>query len=439
MMSLLKYLDSNPPRYTPHLFYGCKDLSHIPHKDYLFSLSKNKKLHLHISFSRIQENNAKPEDFASMKEMGIDMAFDGYVDKLILSDKYRELIKNHALLPQGNPESAYLYICGRTGFSKTIIGALETLLPNDHKCSSKMIIDRLISEKRLQSDLFTEHISRQRNTDNSIKYIPVSDVIEHNNPEKGYWMVISGIVYDLTDYISRHPGGAKIMTASCGMDATRAYQNAGHHMWPSIEAVLKGYQIGLVETFDFSTIIEPCLIDKKVVLVSRKGLYDDWVKAAYKLIEMQNTLYNCYSIPYQSSDTNCKIIYDIHKLIVEEFLPDFLENQIKPLMNSVAALYEKDKPINEIHCSIDKIIKSIVKPARSLKDISSQENNYLNVTDTITLTDNLFFASAKLALYKGLKVLELDQSPSDLMELMNLLCDEFIQYISKITSLYKTK
>ncbi|RSH88948.1 hypothetical protein EHS25_002610 [Saitozyma podzolica] len=48
-------------------------------------------------------------------------------------------------------------------------------------------------------------------------------VAEHNSREKGVWIVIHGKVYDMTDFLDEHPGGAEIILKYAGMDATEEY------------------------------------------------------------------------------------------------------------------------------------------------------------------------------------------------------------------------
>jgi len=42
------------------------------------------------------------------------------------------------------------------------------------------------------------------------------------------WTAIHGLVYDVTDYLSEHPGGASIITALNGKDASDEFEEAGH-------------------------------------------------------------------------------------------------------------------------------------------------------------------------------------------------------------------
>ena len=53
------------------------------------------------------------------------------------------------------------------------------------------------------------------------KTYSLSDVANHST-SSDCWMVISGKVYDVTSYVSNHPGGDKIL-AGCGKDATAMF------------------------------------------------------------------------------------------------------------------------------------------------------------------------------------------------------------------------
>ena len=50
------------------------------------------------------------------------------------------------------------------------------------------------------------------------------DMVKQNNSEKSCWTVIDGYVYDLTRWISAHPGGAGAIRSLCGIDGTVAFK-----------------------------------------------------------------------------------------------------------------------------------------------------------------------------------------------------------------------
>lgn len=70
--------------------------------------------------------------------------------------------------------------------------------------------------------------------------------VEMNDSEESCWSVIGGIVYDLTDWISEHPGGASRIIQLCGTNGSRLFQ--GQHGGSSgPESTLDRYFLGLLE------------------------------------------------------------------------------------------------------------------------------------------------------------------------------------------------
>jgi predicted heme/steroid binding protein len=61
--------------------------------------------------------------------------------------------------------------------------------------------------------------------------------------ESSCWSIVNGDVYDLTSYISKHPGGSRNVLKICGRDGTSAFE--GQHGGESRpERTLEGYKIG---------------------------------------------------------------------------------------------------------------------------------------------------------------------------------------------------
>ncbi|XP_075977078.1 cytochrome b5-like [Anticarsia gemmatalis] len=68
-----------------------------------------------------------------------------------------------------------------------------------------------------------------------------SEVKKHNN-RKSLWIVIKNDVYDVTSYLSEHPGGEDPLLDAAGQDATRAFEDVGHS--DDARSILKKYKIG---------------------------------------------------------------------------------------------------------------------------------------------------------------------------------------------------
>ncbi len=71
-----------------------------------------------------------------------------------------------------------------------------------------------------------------------------AEVAKHNSSTSCY-SIVDGGVYDLTGWISRHPGGQSAIKSMCGIDATDAFmsQHAGERRPTSI---LEQYKIGIL-------------------------------------------------------------------------------------------------------------------------------------------------------------------------------------------------
>lgn len=73
----------------------------------------------------------------------------------------------------------------------------------------------------------------------------LDEVAKHNSREDCY-TAVNGNVYNLTDAISKHPGGADAISKLCGIDGTQIFENQ-HGGQEKPEAGLAGLQIGVLK------------------------------------------------------------------------------------------------------------------------------------------------------------------------------------------------
>lgn len=88
--------------------------------------------------------------------------------------------------------------------------------------------------------------------DNTLAAFTAADVAEHATGND-CWTIIEGNVYDITDYIPRHPGGDEILRA-CGADGTSLFTErettdgeqvgSGRPHSSGAEAQLAPFQVG---------------------------------------------------------------------------------------------------------------------------------------------------------------------------------------------------
>jgi cytochrome b involved in lipid metabolism len=67
------------------------------------------------------------------------------------------------------------------------------------------------------------------------------EVQQHTSPGD-LWLVIANKVYDVSQWMDEHPGGAAVLLQEAGKDATDAFADIGHSLYA--EGLLKDYYLG---------------------------------------------------------------------------------------------------------------------------------------------------------------------------------------------------
>jgi len=50
-----------------------------------------------------------------------------------------------------------------------------------------------------------------------------ADVASHNTVDKGLYIIVDNNVFDVTNFVDEHPGGAKILKRVAGKDASKQF------------------------------------------------------------------------------------------------------------------------------------------------------------------------------------------------------------------------
>lgn len=209
-------------------------------------------------------------------------------------------------LSEGGSEG-YFYICGQTRFAHTVMECLKSIIsenlhqPVDSE-AVKTAFRQLVAQQRLMLDIFTTFAPADAPGVQPYQLYDASELVEHNSPEAGYWTVIQGQVYDLSEFMWLHPGGARILLANAGLDCTRSYEKVNHHLNAEVHAMLDLYKIGKVRRLNFgedwaATLMPPELCEDKALKTSMvyftlQDLYRHWIQYLYTLVEQENTLAN---------------------------------------------------------------------------------------------------------------------------------------------------
>ncbi len=204
--------------------------------------------------------------------------------QLNINNKMGSLIENkhdldklyRAMAPiNDKDEKGYFYSCGKAGYALTVLNFLKKVIRinNLSDQNSQEIFYKLFSENRIMQDIFT---TPSEVCDSHRQEYNMSDIIEHNNPENGYWVAIDEKVYDLTEFKEIHPGGDKIVEDNAGRDATHEFRKANHHLSNEITSMLTMYCIGRLKKVAFKS-------------SSLEIQYKDWLSSLHLTTEMSNT------------------------------------------------------------------------------------------------------------------------------------------------------
>jgi cytochrome b involved in lipid metabolism len=94
--------------------------------------------------------------------------------------------------------------------------------------------------------LFQKHDTMQKNN-----LISLQELWRHNT-ESSCWIALHGVVYDVTNWLSNHPGGKDLLLASAGRDATQLFEMY-HPFIKETEYMkkqLEAFRIGTIRDYD---------------------------------------------------------------------------------------------------------------------------------------------------------------------------------------------
>ena len=107
----------------------------------------------------------------------------------------------------------------------------------DITAKARAAITLVVGEKEIPGDV----VRGASPTSNSSAL--TMEQVKKNNTASSCWSVINGNVYNLTNWISSHPGGSGAITRLCGIDGTRGFSNQ-HRGDTQAESRLSGFLLG---------------------------------------------------------------------------------------------------------------------------------------------------------------------------------------------------
>lgn len=195
--------------------------------------------------------------------------------------------------PEEGGRGAHVYVCGRSRFARSALDALERtfarFVDGDEERRSGRARDRmrrLHAEGRLKLETFSGE-----EPDAEVRHIDASEVALHNDDKRGYWMAIEQRVFDLTEYVHRHPGGRRVLLGYSGMDATEGYRRV-HAGRTEVDATREMHFVGVVRALNLRGRTASVPTPKGSRVVSLAAVHRAWLAALWLAVEMQNALRN---------------------------------------------------------------------------------------------------------------------------------------------------
>lgn len=403
------------------LFFGTRTQAELYYQNEWMQMVSDGRLHLHTAFS--QEDTSVPR---------------GYIDAIMLAPEVKE--KLWELIEQG----AYFYVCGRTGFAKTVMTAMQRIIIEKlGEEKGREFFYRLVGEDRYMQEVFTTYGGAQFEQET---VSPASEVVLHNNPEDGHWFIINGRVYDLSEFAHLHAGGLKIIQSYAGMDATISYKKVQHDVNPEVDSLLGMYQLGAVRRLSFGAQGGVAITSRGLQFVSLTQLYETWVRFLYVVVEMENALLNDYSIRDEQvthdekrgevhpSLYRTQLLLQTHERFLRDYLAKVSGRPLEELWALTSGLCSTNQDYRWMKAQIAEIEASAAAQAvhrlgadvlarissASLGELSESEK----LTSLLSHADREFLKAMKLALRTGVQVFEkyechvISRGASELLEVL---------------------
>jgi cytochrome b involved in lipid metabolism len=123
------------------------------------------------------------------------------------------------------------------------ISSLNQIKTEKQKINSPQ--DQSIQNENQEKLTQTSREEKTEENEENEKTYTMEEISKHNSKES-CWTVVRGDVYDLTNWIDKHPGGADKILKICGKDGTDLFikQHGGKE---KPEKILEGFEIGALK------------------------------------------------------------------------------------------------------------------------------------------------------------------------------------------------
>ncbi len=428
------------------LFFGTRSESQFYYKDEITAAVKENRLSVHAIFSRCDRQVISESDESGVSRIVVRDSKRGYIDKVFDDTRSSDVLWQMLLDKNQGGKQGYFYICGHTGFAHTVMQGLGRLIARRLPQATgvddmrvKQMIRNLIADGRLKQDVFTTFAPVNTAGVLDYKIYDNSEIAKHNNPQNGYWMVIQGQVYDVSEFAQLHPGGHQLLFANAGLDATRSYEKAEHHLNPEVHSMLDLYKIGRVRRIDcgeeWGIAVNPANSQTSfayatarklgTAFVTLEQLFKEWVRFLFSIVEIENSLHNNYTLATsdlfglngRKSDTalHAQLLLEVHGFLCDSLIPDKLGFGLHRLWCLTTGLCDEDADItfmeNELRGLLrvirtvkwDPVFRYFVLEPNNNSEFNRARSAYI---EALVLADKAFLREFKEALIESVAVFE---------------------------------
>jgi sulfite reductase alpha subunit-like flavoprotein/predicted heme/steroid binding protein len=344
------------------LFFGTRTAKEIYYKNTFEQMEAKQQLNLRVAFSR--------EDIAMHFEHGQYVYDSGHRQRI---DKLMEIPHNAQALwelmrsIEDGGKGAYLYVCGRSGFAVSVMNALKNVMMqfngNDADQADEML-RLMVAEGRFMQDIFTTYSGHSQ----AGKQYNISELVLHNSEQQGYWMAISGKVYDMSDFMFHHAGGERIIGNNAGMDATQPYQTVLHHVNSEVDALLGMYELGSMRRLFFDNVWGIGFNEDGLHFVTLEDGFKQWVRYLYLIVGMENALINDYDFatlesvyqenPKEMTPFKIQFLIEAHRRFLVSYLDGLIDEDLKNVWWVTVGLCDKHQDVRWLQQQMDAVVSS---------------------------------------------------------------------------------
>ncbi len=245
----------------------------------------------------------------------------------------------------------------------------------DREQAASEMLFQMVAGGRYMQDIFTTYSPPTAGTPYN-----ATDVVVHNDDDNGYWMVIDGKVFDVTEFLYLHVGGEKIIKNNAGIDATAAYQSVQHHVNSEVDALTGMYEIGSIRRLSFDERWGVAIGPDGLFYISVEEAFRTWVRYLYLITEMQNALRNDFAFAHKRTvrdedpalftPLKVQFIVETHRRFLLNYLDGLIAEDLDVVWSITNGLCEPNADIRWLRRSLEEIMnEESTKLARECHNI----------------------------------------------------------------------